>query len=51
MIRQGGFLGRPSILHARVSGDPDSIGSVEVSSPVAMVAYGTLDWDRLASND
>ena len=39
-IRQGTEIGRPSVLHARASGTPEAIESVEVGGSAVIVARG-----------
>lgn len=40
VISQGASVGRPSVLHARVSGTPDAIERVEVGGSAVIVARG-----------
>jgi trans-2,3-dihydro-3-hydroxyanthranilate isomerase len=39
-IRQGAEIGRPSLLYAKVTGDPDRIDAVEVAGAAMIVAEG-----------
>jgi len=43
ILRQGGFLGRPSEIRVRTEGTPNDITRVEVGGDVALVGRGVLD--------
>jgi trans-2,3-dihydro-3-hydroxyanthranilate isomerase len=42
-IEQGAEVGRPSVLHARVIGNRDQVGVIEVGGHVVAIGRGELD--------
>jgi trans-2,3-dihydro-3-hydroxyanthranilate isomerase len=43
VLHQGRFTGRPSVLHVRVGGTAESVGTVSVGGDVSIVGHGTLE--------
>jgi len=50
-IRQGAEIGRPSVLYAKVTGDRDQIGSVEVAGSALIVAEGRYRITRASAGE